>query len=454
MENQNKEETSEKEERIRKITLVYYSRPEIQRAIFDFAQNRETIPKYFEGFGKRPDMLQYANDVFEFAKKGATSFNCSEEIWKDPLKLSTGLNEKQLNELRTGWDLLIDIDSKYLDYSKVMAELVVKMLNLHGVNNIGIKFSGSKGFHIIVPWKAFPNEINEVRTSEMFPKYPRIILKYITDRIKPELIKRITSISTSNKYVKDFQAPKEVIPDMILVSPRHLFRTPYSLHEKTSLSSVVLTLEELKAFSPRDADPFKVKVRNFIPDSAEGEASRLLMQALDWHKENNPNEEESKNYEAKTYKPIKLEKISDEYFPPSIKKILQGLSDGRKRALFVLLNLFRSIGMERDELEKRIYEWNNKNAVSLKEGYIKSQILWSYRNKIVPPPNYDKDYYKGIGVIPTEEEMRYKNPVNYVAKKTLSERKSENKKVDKKTQNKDDESEKKDFDGSGKMKKG
>lgn len=434
MENGNppKEEKSEKEERIRKITLMYYSRPEIQKAIFDFSQNRETIPKYFEGFGKRPDMLQYANDVFEFTKKGATSFHCSEELWKDPLKLSTGLNEKQLNELRTGWDLLIDIDSKYLDYSKVMAELVVKMLNLHGIKNIGTKFSGSKGFHIIVPWKAFPEEINEVKTSEMFPKYPRIILQYITDRIKPELIKRITEISTSKEYVKDFQAPKDVIPDMILVSPRHLFRTPYSLHEKTCLSSVVLTMEELKNFSPKDADPFKVKVRNFIPDSAEKEASRLLMQALDWNKENNPNEQEQKKFDRAEFKPIKLEKMSDEYLPPSIKKILQGLSDGRKRALFVLINLFRSIGMERDELEKRIYEWNNRNAVPLKEGYLKSQILWSYRNKIVPPPNYDKDYYRGIGVIPTEEEMKCKNPLNYVARKTFSERN------DKKTQNKDD----------------
>ena len=182
--------------------------------------------------------------------------------------------------------------------------------------------------------------------------------------------------------------------------------------------------DELKNFLPKDADPLKVKIKNFIPESKEGEASRLLMQALDWNKENNPNEEEDKDYKKTDYKPIKLEKISDEFFPPSVKKILLGLADGRKRALFVLINLFRSIGMERDELEKRIYEWNKKNPVPLKEGYIKSQLLWSYRNKIVPPPNYDKDYYKGIGIIPTEEEIRYKNPVNYMARKNYSERKT------------------------------
>ena len=88
--------------------------------------------------------------------------------------------------------------------------------------------------------------------------------------------------------------------------------------------------------------------------------------------------------------------------------------------------------MDRDELEKRIYDWNNKNALPLKEGYLKAQILWSYRNKIVPPPNYDKDYYKGVGVIPTDEELRMKNPVNYVVRKTLGDRRAEGDKVYKK----------------------
>ena len=34
--------------------------------------------------------------------------------------------------------------------------------------------------------------------------------------------------------------------DLIMVSPRHLFRAPYSLHEKTALASVVLSEEELE----------------------------------------------------------------------------------------------------------------------------------------------------------------------------------------------------------------
>ena len=410
--------TDIKEQRIRKIVNLYYSRPDIQRAIFEFSKNREVVPSYMmESFGKRPDSFQYINDVFELVKKGATSFHCSQELWEDPLKISTEMNEKQFKELRIGWDLLLDIDSKYIDYSKILAEQVIELLKFHGIKNFGIKFSGSKGFHIIIPWKAFPKDVGGAKASDMFPEWPRIITQYIIHNTREKLIEKITALTKPSKYVRDFRAPEEVMPDLILVSPRHLFRTPYSLHEKTALASMVLKPEEMKNFQLTDADPLKAKVRDFMPDAEEGEARELLREALDWYKEKG----EIIGKKEFEFKPIKLSNLSEKNLPPSIKKILQGVSDGRKRALFILINLFRSVGMEKEELEKRIDDWNKKNELQLKQGYIKSQLMWSYRNKIVPPPNYDKDYYKGIGIIPTEEEIRYKNPVNYVVRKTFQE---------------------------------
>lgn len=416
-------EKSVKEQRVRSLTSLYYSRPEIQKAIFDFSENREVVPRYFEGFGKRPDSLQYPGDVFELVKKGATSLHCSEEIWTDPLKIETGMNRKQQDELRTGWDLLLDIDSKYFDYSRVFAKIVVKILTFYGIKNFGIKFSGSKGFHIIVPYKAFPKEINGIKTAEMFPEWPRIITEFMMDLSKKELVEKVTELTKTSagfsKYVKDFEAPKEVMPDLVLVSPRHLFRTPYSLHEKTSLASAVVLPEELDSFQLRDADPIKVKVRSFMPDSEEGEASDLLREALDWHKNRAPEEsiESSDKKEVKTFSPLKIKDLTDEIIPPSVKRLLQGVSDGRKRSLFVILNFFRAVGLEKKEIEERIKKWNEKNEVPLEDKYINSQLAWSYRNKIVLPPNYDKDYYKGIGVHPTPEEIRFKNPVSYAAKK-------------------------------------
>ena len=155
-----KQENSLKESRIRSIIKLYYSKPEIQKVLFSFSQNREICPRYFESFGKRPDSFQYESDIFELVKKGATSFHCSEEIWSDALKLTTNLTKTQLDNLREGWDLLIDIDSRYIDYSKIAAEVILDFLKLHRVKNVGIKFSGSKGMHLIIPWKAFPKQIN------------------------------------------------------------------------------------------------------------------------------------------------------------------------------------------------------------------------------------------------------------------------------------------------------
>ncbi len=410
-------EQSIREQRIRKITNLYYSRPEVQKAIFEFCKNRETIPRYFEGFGKRPDSFEYKGDIFELVKKGATSFHCSEEIWENPMKIDTGMNEEQLNELRTGWNLLLDIDSKYIDYSKISAELIIKVLKFHGIKNIGIKFSGSKGFHIIIPWKAFPKEINNVQTKDKFPEWPRIIVRYLIQQVEKQLIEKVSDLSRPSKYVKDFQAPKEVMPDLVLVSPRHLFRTPYSLHEKTALASVVIDSEKISEFDMKDADPMQVEIKDFMPDVEEGEAKELLVQALDWHKEDNPEQEEKKTGD---FKAIKISNLSENNLPPCIKKILKGISDGRQRSVFILISLFRSIGMDRDELEKRMYQWNEKNTPPLKQGIIKNQLKVAYNGKPLMPPNC-KEYYQGIGVCDPDNFCRMiKNPVNYVVRKSFN----------------------------------
>jgi len=498
-------EISFKEKRIRSIIQLYYSRPEIQKAIFDFSKNREISPRYFEGFGRRPDSLQYLGDIFQLVKKGATSFHCSEEIWEDPLKIQTGMNEKQLNELRTGWDLLIDIDCKWFDYSKKAAQAVINVFKQHGIENIGCKFSGSKGFHIILPWKAIPEKIGGEFSKNLFPELPRKIIAYIRHKAEQEMLKLLPENfyeefknakvkkgikcnkcrEISEKYnvavylcprcrrkefrkvlsqdKKQYKCPEcnklyEIIKseeiyeckkcnisskenpdnfsqsieidlfevlglDLILVSPRHLFRMPYSLHEKTSLSSVVIDKNNVANFEIQNASPLNIQIKNFLPDAKENEANHLIREALDWTKNNEIQSGISKEKITGKYadfKPINLKKVTDSQFPPCVRNILKGVNDGKKRALFVLLNLFRSIGLPKEELEKKIYEWNNKNNPPLKQGYIKSQLIWSYRRKPIMPPNC-REFYQGIGVcVPDNLCIKVKNPVNYVIKKNFS----------------------------------
>ena len=194
---------SEKEKRIRSITKIYYSNPEIQKAIFSFAENREVVPRYYEGFGKRPDTLQYPSDVMGLVNKGATSFHASEELWNDPLRISSDSSQEELREMRKSWDLLIDIDSPFLDYSKIAARLIAEELENQGIETYRIKFSGKKGFHLIVPAGAFPEELSGLKTKEMFPEWPRAILGYLNYKIRRKYNEEVSKISI------DYQALKE-----------------------------------------------------------------------------------------------------------------------------------------------------------------------------------------------------------------------------------------------------
>lgn len=496
-----------KEQRINKIVKLYYSRKDVLKEIFNFSKKREVAPSFMmKHFGKRPDSFQYVGDVFELVKKGATSFHCSEELWENPLDITTGMTQEQLNELRIGWDLLIDIDCKWIDYSKKAAEAIINVFKNHNIENIGVKFSGSKGFHIILPWQSFPKEIGGEKTKNLFPELPRKLMAYIGFKANSEIqklltdkeIKQLTRKTDIKKGIKcnncqnvaeeytleEHFCPnchrkefRRVVPgdkkkykcpdcgrtfdiksstkiyeckkcnisskenpsnfskmmeidffelmglDLVLVAPRHLFRMPYSLHEKTALASVVLDKDKIRDFDMmRDANPIKVEVKSFLPKCKEEESKFLITEALDWAKDNQlkagvSNEKIKGKYA--NFKQIQLKNIQDSQFPPCVRNILKGMSDGKKRALFVLINLFRSIGMDKEELEKKIFGWNKENKPPLNEGYIKSQLSWSYKRKPIMPQNC-KEFYQGIGVCqPDNLCNKIKNPVNYVIRKNF-----------------------------------
>ena len=93
-------------------------------------------------------------------------------------------------------------------------------------------------------------------------------------------------------------------------------------------------------------------------------------------------------------------------------------TDGRKRALFILLSFFKSLKLTDEQIAAEIEAWNNKNAEPLPPTYIKGQLMWYAKQKEAKmPPNFDKHYYKDLGFQPSQEEIASKNPVSYVIKK-------------------------------------
>jgi hypothetical protein len=513
-----REEKSEKEKRVRAITKIYYSRPDIQKALIDFSTNREVVPRYFEGFGKRPDSIQYASDIMGLVQKGATSFHSSEEIWEDPLQISSDMDLPELNKARKSWDLLIDIDSPFIDCSKIAAKLIIEALEQHGIKNYGIKFSGSKGFHIIISGKAFPKEYDGKLMKDMFPEWPRAISEYLMSYIKKdynnlagdiltnfEAIERRTNISKeeltetlckqcnsaalkavkvrfkcpvcnleidrknfkeskrrlkcldakcagvleisqreeyfqcsnckdpenqnlpldSDKHsdlfelTKGVSAQKVASLDLVLVASRHLFRMPYSLHEKTSLASVVLKKDEIENFSMKDANPLQVKVREYLPNNEDNEADRLLAMALEWKRNNQINEEkiEERKYKNLEFEPTNFSGVTEDMFPDPIKKLLKGMKDGKKRGLFILLTFLRTLDFPPEYINIKVREWNKLNEPPLKEGYVKGQIDWQLKQKKkIMPPNYQNNaFYKDLGLLDKKPEV--KNPIVDVMRK-------------------------------------
>ncbi len=504
----------EKEKRIRALTQLYYSNPKVREYLAAFAADREVVPRYFEGFGKRPDTLHYPSDVMGSVLNGATSFHASEELWKDPLQLHSEMAQEEMHELRKSWDLLIDIDSPFLDCSRIAARLILAALEHHGIRNYGIKFSGSKGFHLIVSGEAFPAEYDGQETRKMFPVWPRAISEYLMHFIRSDYNRQASEILTnvaaiekrthiseeellevychtcerparkgalvvmhcpicnlhlerrdvkltkrrlrclnadcagvleverskeyyfceyckdpeypgrslsSDRYPELFDTTKRVSAakvaalDLVLVAPRHLFRMPYSLHEKTALASVVLHTEELESFSPRDADPLKVQLRPFIKNSIDGEARQLLAMALAWKKMRETEEEKQENSKRKEYRAdelVELTGVTEEMFPLPIKKLLKGgMHDGKKRGVFILITFLRACNFPREYVETKVREWNKLNQSPLKEGYLKSQMDWHFRQrKKILPPNYENpSFYKDLGLLDKRPEV--KNPL-------------------------------------------
>ena len=138
--------------------LRFYKRKDIQDAMVVHAMNKEIGVRYTDSFGKMADRLSYPKEILELALRGVTSFHASEELWENPLELDSNKSKNELDELRTGWDLVLDIDCVDWELSKLTASLFIEALKENGVKDISCKFSGNKGFHIGVPFEAFPQK--------------------------------------------------------------------------------------------------------------------------------------------------------------------------------------------------------------------------------------------------------------------------------------------------------
>ncbi len=421
-------------------SLKYYKRKDVQEAIVAAAEHKEVAVVFGEkGYGKRPDVLVYPRDVLAFAQQGATSFHCSEELWSNPLQIRTGMSKSELSKLRTGWDMIIDIDCPVLDYSKVAGHVLVQALQHHGIQSFGVKFSGNHGFHIGIPAKAFPDVVQNTPTAALFPDGPRFIAAYLQDFTREMLAKEllcrysINAMCTSTKKTfaevvvnNVFDPYKLLAIDTILISSRHLYRMPYSFNEKSGLVSIPIRPEEVLTFDKTRAIPERVVIeRNFMNESQlrSGEARQLILQSFD-HCMRSKVEETDRAKQVREFSDTNaeiMEAVPELFFPPCMLNILKGVDDGRKRCLFVLVNFLSSIGWGIEKTDAFLLTWNTRNKEPLPESHIHNHIRYHYsqhsqgKQKPVLPPNcFNQQYYMELGFCkPDGFCPKIKNPANY-----------------------------------------
>jgi len=498
-------------------TLSFYKRKDVQEALLNTTRGREIAVRFGDkGFGKRPDTLQYPNDILEFAKQGVTSFHVSEERWQNPLNLKTEMNKHDIDDLRIGWDLIIDIDFPVWTIAKLITHAIIQALQSHGVKSISCKFSGNKGFHIAVPFEVFPKSFpgpdgKMLETRLLFPDSIKRICQYLSEYLDSKengfnlskLIEKFEDFKEFEKNNPDSehilfvcgscgkvlgnrkkQSSKLECPncrlggdlrqkvrlgflDEALFSSRHMYRGVYSFNEKSGLVSIPVDINKIKEFEKDLAKPENIDELNipFLDVSAvkQGEAELLIREALDktFDEKKFVNGSDSK----KEYGEFELpeEAIPVDMFPPCIQNILRGLEDGKKRSLFILVNFLSSVGWSHDKMEEFLLEWNNKNRELLREVQIKGRIRYhKQKAQNVLPPNCDnKSYYLDFRVCtPDNFCNRIKNPAQYakfksklIAEEEKRSKRGRKKKKDKEEGTKKHEKEVKDNKNDSKNKK-
>jgi len=402
------------------IVSEYYSREEVASTLIELGRDREVVGVYGNGgFGSRPNVVLYPQDITSMVKSGVHEFHTSIERWHNPMSIRSDNHDS----LRRGWDLILDLDCKDFSHAKLAAHLLHKELKNHGLSAISLKYTGGKGFHLGIPWESMPRKVNFKDTVLMFPDLARQAGLYLKEMMREDLEKGLLTLNTPEELseisgvdigklsVSDEDNPdgsRVINPflvvdiDPVLISPRHLFRMPYSLNKGTGYASLPINFRDLEEFQKEHANPKGLKVRKlFLQPGEEGEASALLGETVDWWA--------LRKREEKRAVPQRLrstERVAEDVFPPCLRNISNGLADGRKRSVFILINFLRSCNWTWADVESYIDSWNNRNKPPLAANYIIGQIRWSRQKKsTAPPPNCAQlGYYESFGVCTPDRE--------------------------------------------------
>lgn len=220
----------------------YYSTPKIQKQLFRYLKDNDAL--VIQTFSKDRSILKrHVGDTPGFIKIDKISKDIT-----DPNNLNYWIanrtTEFHIVIGRNTNIIWVDIDPKEHDDFNYVKEITLDVYNIMNdmpnVNDIMIKFSGDRGFHVI----GFLDEPMNVDTA-------RRLLKSMMD----DYAEDYESITTS------IPKPGQIRLDTTTLKDTGSIRAPWSLNSKTGLVSLPIKLSKLKTFGKDDA-----KISKVVPD--------------------------------------------------------------------------------------------------------------------------------------------------------------------------------------------
>ena len=264
-------------------------------------------------------------------------------------------DSKDLNQANYIAPLYFDLDMDNIEenYEYLLRDLKIILNRLKFIfklkeNNIELYFSGSKGFHILIPYEIFGFE----PSKEINKQYKKIA-----------------------SYFKSFSITKCI--DTKIYDNKRLFRVPNTINSKTQLYKVPVTLRQLNSMTYTDLKEYASQPQhlNYTTNKAFNEQARIsfdnLLEAI--------NKKEREHINAK---------VADQYIKqkkllPCVEYILQnGACTGcRNNTAVALANSLFQIGHKLDEVTEVLEEWNaTKNEDMIPEAELNATILSAQNN--------------------------------------------------------------------------
>lgn len=309
--------------------------------LYDKILNHDGSTAYACYFDLQSSFLKFELDTLQLDKENKKIYKYilpGEKI-KDPSWINNGKSFTEYEgPARPAMDFVsFDFDdADNLENTLAHVRAFVEWLDL---DNLLIFFSGSKGFHVMIPFGYFPLEENEHLPNQ---------LKSMADYLKKNSYPSIdTSIYNYNRK----------------------FRVPFTLHEKTNLYKTLISYNELFELTMEQIME-KAKVRKVVDFKTIINYSLIdkkhdgLIQL--WEESKRVSYEVEKDKGGTLIKPTQFEKFDNKL---CIKKMLNTSCNdiGRNNACMRIVNDYYRTGKTRSKCEKDLQKWISENGLPEKE---------------------------------------------------------------------------------------